>query len=153
MCDYRTTHIHSSSGTRDRRTDADNAEIKFMFSSQRFPLATAHVFDLGDFDAADLLFLAAGTVESKTFLRRCRRISPFLSRPFPNLHSLLAFICLCLSGQRKFVVLAICSLLVLSALPLFSYSAGPREKLPTLKRVRACLSHDPKVCTLQQFAI
>lgn len=37
-----------------------------MFSSQRFPLAAAHVFDLGDFDAAALLFLAAWTAEFKS---------------------------------------------------------------------------------------
>lgn len=68
---------------------------------------------------------------------------------FPqSVHSLLAFICLCLSGQWKFVVLAICSLLVLSLLLffLFSYSAGLRANCQHLSTcVRACLSHDPRV--------
>ena len=46
MYDYCTRHRNSSSGTQDRRTDADNVKIKFMVSSQWFPLAAAHVFDL-----------------------------------------------------------------------------------------------------------
>lgn len=46
MYDYCTRHRNSSSGTQDRRTDADNVKIKFMVSLQWFPLAAAHVFDL-----------------------------------------------------------------------------------------------------------
>lgn len=123
-----------------------------MFSSQRFPLAAAHVFDLGDFDAAALLFLAAWTAEFKSqdipaMVRKDFSISFTFFSP-QSVHSLLAFICLCLSGQWKFVVSAICSLLVLSLLLLFFLFflfCRPESKLPTLERVRACLSHDPRV--------
>lgn len=68
-------HINSSSGTRDSTTDADNAEIKFMFSSERFSLAMAQDFDLGALlPWPSFLFLhQRPNTKPKTFLQSAER--------------------------------------------------------------------------------
>lgn len=88
-------HINSSSST---RTDADNAEIKFMFSSEWFTLAVAQALDLG---------AAAASLPAWTTKHESQDIAVIVQKGFSmsftffpqSVHLCLAFICICLSDH------------------------------------------------------
>lgn len=122
-------HINSSSGTRDGRTDADNAEIKFMFSSERFTLAMAMACDLGALlpRPSFLCLHERPNTKAKAFLQLCRKVSPFLSP-------------ICAFALDMYLPLSVrpvktCGfsyLLSVSAISSFPYSVGPRENCQQL---------------------